>query len=69
MGLEEQVEAARSALIKKMGGRSYLRPAGLIESLTELTGNAPLTIRQALCRLVRKNGWRAFPLREYHSLR
>lgn len=54
MGLEEQVEAARSALIKKMGRRSYLRPAGLIESLTELTGNAPLTIRQALCRLVKE---------------
>lgn len=56
MGIESSVEAARGALIKRMGGRSFLRPTGLIESLAASTGEAALTMRQALARLARE-GW------------
>lgn len=54
MGLEDHVELVRSALIKRMGGKSYLRPNGLIEVLTTDLGVSPLTIRQCLGRLTKE---------------
>ncbi len=51
MGLEDSVERIRAALIKKMSGKAYLRPGGLVEGLATDTGESPLTIRQSLGRL------------------
>lgn len=54
MGLEDHVEQVRAAIIKKMVGKSYLRPQGLIESLAAELGESPLTIRQSMGRLVKE---------------
>lgn len=54
MGLEDRIERVRTALIKKMGGQSYLRPQGLIESLAADLGESTLTIRQSMGRLVKE---------------
>jgi hypothetical protein len=51
MGLEDSVERIRAALIKKMSGKVYLRPGGLVEGLATDTGESPLTTRQSLGRL------------------
>lgn len=56
MGLDDHVEEVRKALIKKMGGKSYLRPQGLIESLVSDLGESSLTIKQSLGRL-KKERW------------
>jgi hypothetical protein len=56
MALEEHVERVRTLLIKKMSGKAYLRPQGLIDDLaTDLTESS-LTIRQCMGRLA-KEGW------------
>lgn len=54
MGLEDHVERVRAALIKKIVGKSYLRPQGLIEALAADLGESPLTIRQSMGRLVKE---------------
>lgn len=56
MSLEESIERVRAALIKKMGRRAYLRPAGLIDALAEESGETVLTVRQAMGRL-KKEAW------------
>lgn len=56
MGLEEHVERVREALIKKMGGKSYLRPQGLIEAISRELMESPLTVRQCMGRLA-KEAW------------
>jgi hypothetical protein len=56
MGLEEHVERVRGALAKKMGGKSYLRPQGLIETIANDLRESPLTVRQCMGRLV-KESW------------
>lgn len=55
MALEEHVERVRAMLIKKMGGKSYLRPQGLIDALATDLGESPLTVRQCMGRLVRED--------------
>lgn len=54
MAQGQSVARVRAAIIKLMGGKSYLRPAGLVESLIKETGETSITIRQALARLVRE---------------
>lgn len=54
MAFEQSVAAVRAAVIKLMGGKTYLRPAGLAESIIQETGESPITVRQSLARLVRE---------------
>lgn len=54
MGMEQSVATVRAAIIKMIGGKSYLRPAGLVESLVQETGEPRITIQQALARLSRE---------------
>ena len=56
MGLEEHVERLRAALIKRMGGKAYLRPQKLVETLATDLSESALTIRQCMARLA-KEGW------------
>ncbi|MBS4095516.1 MAG: hypothetical protein KGZ83_01590 [Sulfuricella sp.] len=56
MSLEDSIERVRSALIEKMGNKSYLRPAGLVEALAGDTKESAITVRQAMGRLT-KEGW------------
>ncbi|WP_212786550.1 Wadjet anti-phage system protein JetD domain-containing protein [Ferrigenium kumadai] len=56
MSIEDAVECLKDALIRRMGGKAYLRPTGLIETLAGDTDESALTVRQALARLV-KQGW------------
>jgi hypothetical protein len=51
----QSTDAVRAAVIRLMGGKSYLRPAGLAESLIQETGESSITVRQSLARLVREN--------------
>lgn len=54
MGVEQSVAAVRAAVIKMMGGKSYLRPSGLVESLAQETGESRISVLQALARLSRE---------------
>lgn len=54
MGVEQSVAAVRAAVIKMMGGKSYLRPSGLVESLAQETGESRISVQQALARLSRE---------------
>lgn len=56
MTLDNRIETVRAAIIQKMEGRSYLRPAGLVTSLADAIGEDPISVRQALARLS-KAGW------------
>lgn len=56
MGLDDQVERVRGILIKKMSGKTYLRPLGLIEALASELEESAITIRQCIGRLA-KEGW------------
>lgn len=56
MSLEDSIERIRSALIKKMGNKSYLRPLGLVDALAVDTEESSITVRQAMGRLM-KEGW------------
>lgn len=50
------VEAVKSAIIRKMDGKIFLMPKGLIGSLAKDSGEDPLAVKQALARLS-KAGW------------
>ncbi|MFL9610982.1 Wadjet anti-phage system protein JetD domain-containing protein [Methylobacillus sp. Pita2] len=50
------IEAVKSAIIKKMDGKIFLMPKGLIGSLAKESGEDPLAVKQALARLS-KDGW------------
>lgn len=50
------VEAVKSAIIRKMDGKIFLMPKGLIGSLAKESGEDPLAVKQALARLS-KAGW------------
>lgn len=50
----QSTDAIRAAVIKLMGGKSCLRRAGLVESLSQETGESAITVRQSLARLVRE---------------
>lgn len=54
MGVEQSVAVVRAAVIKMMGGKSYLRPSGLVESLAQETGESRISVLQALARLSRE---------------
>jgi len=54
MAEAHSISAVRAALIKLMGGKAYLRPSGLVESLARETGETLITVRQALARLARE---------------
>lgn len=56
MGLEVQIERVRASLIRMMGRKSYLRPAGLIEAVAKDIEDSQLTVRQCIGRLA-KEGW------------
>ncbi len=56
MSLDDSIEQVRSALIKKMGTKAFLRPSGLIDALAIESSLSTLTVRQALGRLM-KQGW------------
>lgn len=56
MGLEDHVERVRGALAKRMGGKSYLRPQGLIDAIAQDLRESPLTVRQCIGRLA-KESW------------
>lgn len=56
MTLDKRIETVRVAIIRKIGDGSYLRPAGLSETLTRMTGEDPISVKQALGRLSRE-GW------------
>jgi len=51
---DQSVAAVRAAMIKLMGRKAYLRPIGLVESLTQATGESQITIRQSLAKLARE---------------
>lgn len=54
MSIDDNVQRMREALIARMGGKSYLRPAGLIDALAKDTEESTITVRQSLARLVRE---------------
>uniref|UniRef100_E6QVM9 Wadjet protein JetD C-terminal domain-containing protein n=1 Tax=mine drainage metagenome TaxID=410659 RepID=E6QVM9_9ZZZZ len=55
MSLEDSVERVRDLLVKRMGGKSYLRQKGLIEAISSDLGESALTVRQCLGRLARQS--------------
>lgn len=54
MNHSQSVAVVRAAMIKLMGRKAYLRPIGLIESLTRETGESQITVRQSLAKLARE---------------
>lgn len=54
MGEGQGTAAMRAAVIKLMGAKAFLRPSGLVESLTRETGASPITVRQLLACLARE---------------
>lgn len=56
MGLEDSVERVRDVLIKRMGGKSYLRHKGILEAISSDLGESTLTVRQCMGRLA-KESW------------
>lgn len=54
MSHNQSVVVVRAAMIKLMGRKAYLRPIGLVESLTRETGESQITVRQSLAKLARE---------------
>lgn len=56
MSIEDDIQVIKQALLARMGTKSCLRPAGLIDALVKSTEKTPLTVRQCLARLM-KDHW------------
>lgn len=50
------IESVKATIIKKMEGKSFLLPNGLISSLAKASSQDPLAVKQVLARLS-KSGW------------
>lgn len=53
MSVEDKIKRIKEALVTRMEGKSYLRPATVIGALEKDTGESAITVRQCLARLAR----------------